>query len=555
MSPERLGRLLYDQRRAILAVALASAALGVLSWLLMPKQEDPSLTARFGSVTVLFPGAEAETIEELVAVPTEDALRSVEEISTVEASVRRDVAVFVIELDGAVTDPDPVWTRVERALSDAAAEYPAGASEPDTDWRVMSLQSVIVAIGGSGDPLVLWDAAEQLQERLRVVPGVRAVEITPEPEREVRVLLDDATAASLGIDRVQLTGLLATRLQSAPGGALRSGAVGTTVDPGTRIGSVDELGSTVIATGRGGLLPLASLARLERGAAEPVTGRAWLDNRSVVTVGVEPQASVDVVRFGEQVHEVVQSFRAEQGELTVDYVSFQPDRVSFRLRDLLGSLLQGVAIVAAMVILAMGVRLGMTVAVMVPVVALGGLTIYATLGGVLHQISIAALVMSLGLLVDNAIVVAERIQWRPGSGSVPPRGCRRGGSRAAGATGRGNRHHPGILHSASACAGRDGRVHQRYSAGGDAHTDTQLLLRGDCDADGRHAASATDGQRRGIGRPDAGFPASATAWFSGGAAAAPGADRGACGGRAWGCTHAAHPAAVLPRERPEPAGG
>jgi multidrug efflux pump subunit AcrB/outer membrane protein TolC len=412
MSPERLGRLLYDQRRAILAVALASAALGVLSWLLMPKQEDPSLTARFGSVTVLFPGAEAETIEELVAVPTEDALRSVEEISTVEASVRRDVAVFVIELDGAVTDPDPVWTRVERALSDAAAEYPAGASEPDTDWRVMSLQSVIVAIGGSGDPLVLWDAAEQLQERLRVVPGVRAVEITPEPEREVRVLLDDATAASLGIDRVQLTGLLATRLQSAPGGALRSGAVGTTVDPGTRIGSVDELGSTVIATGRGGLLPLASLARLERGAAEPVTGRAWLDNRSVVTVGVEPQASVDVVRFGEQVHEVVQSFRAEQGELTVDYVSFQPDRVSFRLRDLLGSLLQGVAIVAAMVILAMGVRLGMTVAVMVPVVALGGLTIYATLGGVLHQISIAALVMSLGLLVDNAIVVAERIQWR-----------------------------------------------------------------------------------------------------------------------------------------------
>ncbi len=412
MNSISLGRALFDQRRAIIGISVAAAIIGIVSWLIMPKQEDPSLTARTGSITVLVPGADALTIEELVVIPTEDELRTVEEIDTVRVTVRRDVAVFVVDLDGSIVDPDPVWTRVERAVDRAAADYPADAEEPVTDWEVMDLEGVIVAISGTGDITQLWDAAEALEARLRQVPGVKSIGLTPEPDREVRVTLDEQSSRSLGIDRAFLSGALSQRLAPAPGGMLRTGSISTSVDPGTRALSAEDVGESLISLPTGAVVPLSSVAEVETTRREPINGVAWVDNQTVVTVGVIPRESVDVVALGERVATVVDEFRAERSDLTVEYVTFQPDRVAFRLNDLLASLLQGIAIVAAVVILAMGVRLGLTVSMMVPVVALGGLTMYAALGGILHQISIAALVMSLGLLVDNAIVVAERVQWR-----------------------------------------------------------------------------------------------------------------------------------------------
>lgn len=416
MTTERLGQLLYSQRRAILMVAIAAAVTGVFSWVFMPRQEDPSLTSRFGSILVIYPGGDAESIEELIVVPTEDELRSVAEIDAVEVSIRPDVAVFTVELAGTVRDVDPVWDDVESALRRAQREYPQGVEEPVTDWDVTSVEAVIIGIGGSGDLSTLWYAAEDLEDRLRSIAGVKEVNIAPSVDRELVVMMDNGVSNNLGISRNQLADQLSSRLATIPGGQLRVGTVQTAVDPRSSIDTIDELGAAEIALPGGASVPLGSIGSLYLGPAAPSDATARLNNRSIVTVGVVPRQSIDVVAFGDAIVAAVDRFADERPELTIDYATFQPRRVSTRLNDLLGSLLQGIAIVVAVVVLAMGVRLGLTVAAMVPVVAAGGLALYASAGGVLHQISIAALVMSLGLLVDNAIVVAERIQWRLDAG-------------------------------------------------------------------------------------------------------------------------------------------
>lgn len=416
MTAERLGALLYGQRRAIVMVAVAAAFTGILSWLVMPRQEDPALIARFGSILIIYPGGDADSIEELIAVPLEDELRGIAEIAVIEVAIRPNAVVFTLELAGTVREVDPVWDEIESALRTAEREFPRGVEEPITDWDSIAVETVIIAVGGSGDRSVLWDAARDLQERLYPIPGVKTVRITPDVDRELVVMIDEGVSNALGIGRNQLAGQLSPRLTNVPGGQLRVGTLQTVVDPRSGIATIEELRATEIALPGGASVPLASIASLSLGPAAPPDATARLNNRDIVTVGIVPQPAIDVVAFGEAVTATVDRFATEYPELTIDPVTFQPRRVATRLNDLLGSLLQGVAIVAAIVVLAMGVRLGLTVAVMVPVVALGGLALYASSGAILHQVSIAALVMSLGLLVDNAIVMAERIQWRLDAG-------------------------------------------------------------------------------------------------------------------------------------------
>lgn len=130
-----------------------------------------------------------------------------------------------------------------------------------------------------------------------------------------------------------------------------------------------------------------------------------------MVLGVVPRSGINLIGFGDAVNTTVAEFEASTG-LQAEYIAFQPDRVEDRLEQLGRSLLSGVVVVALVLFVFMGLRLGVTVASVVPLVTMSSLALYAIGGGLLHQMSIAALVLALGLLVDNAIVVAEDVQAR-----------------------------------------------------------------------------------------------------------------------------------------------
>jgi len=162
----------------------------------------------------------------------------------------------------------------------------------------------------------------------------------------------------------------------------------------------------------GSVVPLGEVARVHLGPREPAGERMRLDGQMAVGLGVVAQDGVNAVRFGDAVHAKIAEVAPRLAPLAVRIVAFQPARVAARLSQLGRSLLLGILIVGGVVVLAMGARLGLVVASVVPLVAFAALAIFAIGGGVLHQISIAALVLALGMLVDNAIVVAENVQWR-----------------------------------------------------------------------------------------------------------------------------------------------
>ncbi len=398
--------------RLVLGVALMLSVAGAFAWVQMPREEDPRLAERFGMIVAPFPGAGAEQIERLVVVPIEDELAEVDEVDEVRVTIRASIALFNIELDESVEDTDAAWDRVEDAVTRARREMPEAAQPPVLQHDLIDTESVLIAISGPPDVLTLVDAAEALERELLSVEDVAQVKISGDPGEEIVIALDEAMARQLQISPGQLAELISARNVSVPGGAIRIGSRLVELRPDGELTTVEELARTPIVLASGAAVPLSAIAAVRRAPAEPRAERARFDGQDAVFVGVIPSADIHSVEFGERVRAAVGDFSRRHPELTLHEVAYQPGNVEDRLSELGVSLMIGIGIVALVLLLTMGPRLGLVVASVVPLVTFASLAIYSAGGGVLHQMAVAALVLALGLLVDNAIVMAESIQRR-----------------------------------------------------------------------------------------------------------------------------------------------
>lgn len=402
-----------DRRRLVLTLALLVSLTGLAAWLTMNRQEDPRMPAYWGQVVAVYPGADAERVERLVLEPIEDALADVEAIKTVESTAYAETAVIQIDLGETTKDTRKAWDEVREALAIARRELPDGVLAPTlNDSLNTDHDAVVVAITGSSDPLALRAAARRLRSELLGVPDVARVKVVGDPGRQVYVDLDDAAARRLGLTADAVAGQLAGRTRIVPGGSLALGGKTVRLRPLSEYASVEEIRASPIVLPSGATVPLGEVTTVRLGPEEPAGQRMRLDGETAVGLAVVAKENAHAVRFGDRVRARIDEVAPALAPLSVRVVTFQPERVEHRLAQLNRSLLMGILVVAGVVILAMGLRLGLVVASVVPLVTFAALAVFALGGGVLHQISIAALVIALGMLVDNAIVVAEAIQAR-----------------------------------------------------------------------------------------------------------------------------------------------
>lgn len=157
--------------RLVTTAVLLLTAAGLLSWATMPREEDPQFPNRNGLIVAAFPGADAETMERLVAEPIEDHLAEVETVWHVNTTVRAGRVIVHVELEDDVYDTAAAWEEVEEALEKAHAEFPNGVSAPRLDDDLVSQEAVVLAVSGSFDTLGLSRAAHPpLMNQFRAFP-------------------------------------------------------------------------------------------------------------------------------------------------------------------------------------------------------------------------------------------------------------------------------------------------------------------------------------------------------------------------------------------------
>jgi multidrug efflux pump subunit AcrB len=396
----------------IISLVLLLSLTGLAAWFTMIRQEDPAFPYRYGYVMVQFPGADVEQVEHLVAKPLEEEISEVEAVDEIETTIRAGFVHVIIGMKPTVYDTDNAWDRIRVAVARAEARFPEGAGRAFVDDRQVDAQTVVLAVGGSDDILELQQAAERLKNRLYSISAVSRVRLFGDSGEQVTIAIDDASIKTLGITPQQIMEQLSARNQIIPGGFVEVDGRQTLVRPQTEFRSIAEIANSPIVLSGGNSVPLSSIASVGMEVTQPPVGTVWMNQKQVVAVGVTvARNQVNTVEFGYHLRDFLDDLRPEFAPLTIEEMFFQPVHVKARLAELGYSLLAGVLIVGTLLILTMGPRMGLVVAVILPLVTLSSLSLFAMGGGVLHQMAVAGMVIALGMLVDNAIVMVENIQW------------------------------------------------------------------------------------------------------------------------------------------------
>ena len=415
----------FSRVRLILSAVTLLMVAGVLAWFTMPRQEDAALPDMWGLVVTANVGLSAEDMERLVARPLDDELAHIPQILDVGHQIRPGVVITKIDLRRDISQRaiDDAWDQIRVALRETSSVFPTGTTVPDLDKDLLDLEVVLLAVTGPTDPVELRRAGEAVRDRLLATPGVAEVRLSGVGPEQIVVEYAEPQARRLGLSFSALAAQLHARNTGQPGGAIYIGETTAVIQPHTEYTSLADLRALPVVLPGGQTVPLALIADVRWGPQLPETERARHDAAPALVIGVVPREGASVSDLGAEVRQRMPELRTLAGGAELTEIELLSDRIEARLSELQTSLLTSFLAVGLLLCVTMGARMGLLVAMIVPMVSLATLALYASGGGVLHQMSIAALVLAIGMVVDNAIVIAEAIQRHLDEGMEPRAAC------------------------------------------------------------------------------------------------------------------------------------
>jgi multidrug efflux pump subunit AcrB len=388
---------------------LLLVALGAYSFLGIPRQEDPTFPIPLTTVVVVVPGADPIDIERLTVDPIEDALAELDDVQEIRSTSQNGVAVIQVQFEWS-TDADEKYDEVVREVNALRGSLPSGIQDIEFRKANPGLVNIVQAaiVSPDLDALALKRLADDLEESLATVPGVRRSEAWGLPEPEVRVALDLPRMSALGLDAGTIEAAIAGQGQNIPGGAVDVGLRRYNLKGTGDYGSLEEIADAVVATRDGRAIRLADVAEVGWDIDEPRYLTRYNGERAVfVTANMKDGFSIFEVQDGIDARLAEFRERLPAGSrLEVGFV--QSRNVADRLNRLGIDFLIAITLVS-LTLLPLGFRAALIVMVAIPLSLALGITGLSFLGYSLNQISIAGFVVALGLLVDDAIVVVENI--------------------------------------------------------------------------------------------------------------------------------------------------
>lgn len=414
--------LTYRQPRLVALLILVLVSAGLSSFLSLGRQEDPTITNLFATVTTQFPGADPERVESLVTAEIEEELRTIAEIDLVSSVSRSGVSVVSIELIETLDEAtiEQVWSEARDAVEDVRRNFPPGVLAPDFNSEGISAYSAVVSITSTEAdmPLTLLSRhAEALGDRLRAIPSTRAVEFFGTPEEEVLISVDPTKAAALGLTVAEISGRIAEADGKVQSGRLQGG-VDLTINVTGEIETLDRLRRVVLRENTSGAtVTLNDIATIDRGPRAPASEYAIANGKPAILVGVLAQDGVQIDRWMGFVRDELAAGASTlplgiEETLLFDQSTYTIDRLS----DVGVNMAIGVGLVVAVLLITLGVRAAAIVALVLPVVSLATLATMNFIGLPIHQMSVTGLIVALGLLVDAAIVMTDEVRRRLADG-------------------------------------------------------------------------------------------------------------------------------------------
>ncbi|MDJ0975048.1 MAG: efflux RND transporter permease subunit [Planctomycetota bacterium] len=411
--------LFFRNRRLLVLTLVLIMATGGFALMQLPRQEDPTLTPRFGLVMTQLPGATAERVEALVTEKIERELRDIEEISVLSSTSRAGVSAISVELADTVTDVDTVWSRVRDRLGDARALMPPDATAPELrDREETDTYTFIAALRwdaqGDASYAVLRRLAEDLRDRMRDIGGTAFVKIFGAPDEEIRVELDREALARLSLTAADIAERIRGGDAKVAAGIVRGAQNDLTVEVSGELDSLERVRKMPVAVGaRGEVLRLEDVGTVRKTVAEPAAELALVDGKPGVVVAARMAKDLRIDQWATDMHGAIDA--AGEGmpsAVDLGVIFDQSTYVDRRLGDLFQNFLIGVGLVVLVIFFTMGWRSAVVVGLALPLSTLMVLAGLRFVDVPIQQMSITGLIIALGLLIDNAIIMVDEVSHR-----------------------------------------------------------------------------------------------------------------------------------------------
>ena len=407
-------------KRTVTSVLLVLALVaGTATYVTMPRQEDPGFTIRVAVVTAFYPGATPQEVENLVTDPLEEEIETIPEVEFITSESRSGASVIQVEVQDEYTDIQPIWTELRERVQAVAPSLPEGVVGPQVNDNYGDRYSTVVAMTGEGFSYAqLETISEEVRKMLLGLKSVGKVQVHGIPEKRVFIEYDRARLAALGLSSAQLMRILESRNVIMDGGFVQNDRERFELTPTGSFDSVETIrGMTFRLPGSGDLVALRDVAEVRRGYADPPTRTVSYNGTRAVSIGVSMADGGKITQLGPRILSVLDTMK-ETLPAGIDFhtVSYRSSVVDSLVSEFTGSLIQGILAVLAVMLLFLGARTGTIVASAIPTTIIGSLLFMAALDISLNKMSLTALIIALGLLVDNAIVISESIlvQMREG---------------------------------------------------------------------------------------------------------------------------------------------
>lgn len=385
---------------------------GVNAFMGLGRLEDPKFTIKEAMVISTYPGASSEEVEEELTYPLEKQIRQLPYVKNIRSISSRGLSQITVEMKSVYGKQElaQIWDEMRRKINDLKPYLPAGVESVQVIDDFGDVYGVLLMLTGDGYSYTeLERYADALTRELDLVPGVGKVSKSGEQQEQLFVEISIDRLASLDLNLSNVVNLLTTQNSVVSAGEVMINGQSMVIRPNGSLNSVEQLENLII-NGRdtGNLIRLKDVATISRGVAEKPSKVVTYNGKPAISLGISFSDGVNVVEVGQRVSaRIAELENLKPAGLELNYFYNQAQEVDNSVKSFVISLAEAVGIVILVLLFTMGVRSGIIIGLVLLLTVFGTFMLMKATDIELHRISLGALIIALGMLVDNAIVVVE----------------------------------------------------------------------------------------------------------------------------------------------------
>ncbi|WP_238916253.1 efflux RND transporter permease subunit [Clostridium sp. YIM B02555] len=400
-------------KKIVLFLVLITILSGLACYYYIPKQESPDVSSPAAMITTIYPGASPKDVESLVTKKIEDKIEEIDGYDYAESFSQNSASIVIVYLNNDA-DKDKAWRTLRDKIKDLKADLPNGVEESKIDTNLTQTAGMILSISGDNYSYEqLGNYADDIKKQLGGISGISRFDIKGKQDKQVKVQVDLSKINKYSISLEEVCGVLQAQNVEIPSGSLELATGKIKVQTPGSFTSLKDIENTIVgvSSDTGQTLKLKDIATVSMDYDDDSAYRFTDNGKKSVLLAGYFQDNKNIVLIGEDVRKKLDEIKKQlPQDLTIDEVTFQPKDVDDSVSFFMKNLEEGVVLVVITVLIGMGIRNALVVSSVIPISIALSFIAMEVLGIKVHQISTTALIIALGILVDDAIVIGDVVQ-------------------------------------------------------------------------------------------------------------------------------------------------